>query len=165
MQSKIDMATDQAFILAYNNNSDYTNMARALGYGNNINNNVRVKIKERLQKMGLPLYEGKKDVASLTKRELFQNRNSYQSARSAIVKNAQAIYLKSMKPKCCAICGYNKHYEIAHIKAVADFEEDASITEINNENNLIALCPNHHWEYDNGILDLAGWSSGSLTPS
>ena len=140
-------------------------MAKALGYGNNINNNVRIKIKERLQKMGLPLYEGKKDIASLTKKELFQSRNSYQSARSAIVKNAQAVYSKSKKPRYCAICGYDKHYEIAHIKAVADFENDTSIAEINNENNLIALCPNHHWEYDNGILDLAEWSSGSSLPS
>lgn len=154
MNSRIDQATDAEFILAYKTNTDYTNMARALGYGQNINNNVRIKIKERLQKLGLPLYEGKKDVSTLTKGELFQYRNGYQNARSAIVKNAKSSFLKSSKPKECAICGYDKHYEIAHIKAVADFNDDALICEINSENNLIALCPNHHWEYDNNLLDL-----------
>lgn len=165
MQSKIDLATDEEFILAYKNNIDYTNMAKALGYAQNINNNVRLKIKERLKKLKLPLYEGKKDVSTLTKGELFNNRKNYQSARSAIVKNAQNVYAKSQKPKKCAICGYNKHYEIAHIKAVANFSDDTLISVINDKNNLIALCPNHHWEYDNNLLNFAGQSSGSLASS
>ena len=62
--SRIDLVSDEEFIFAYNNNHDYTNMARDLGYGKNINNNVRVKIKERLEKLGMPLYEGKQEVAS-----------------------------------------------------------------------------------------------------
>lgn len=57
-------------------------------------------------------------------------------------------------PYKCAICGYDKHIEIAHIKAVSDFEDSVKISEINSINNLIALCPNHHWEYDNNILKL-----------
>lgn len=44
--------------------------------------------------------------------------------------------------------------EIAHIKAVSEFEESSTIAEINSIDNLIALCPNHHWEYDNGIIKL-----------
>ena len=36
-------------------------------------------------------------------------------------------------------------------KAVADFDDGTLVSEINN---LIALCPNHHWEYDNGLLEL-----------
>jgi len=55
----------------------------------------------------------------------------------------------------CAICGYTNHYEICHIKSVSSFPPDALIVkEINNINNLIALCPNHHWEFDNDILKL-----------
>lgn len=64
------------------------------------------------------------------------------------------MYKSSGKPYCCAICGYSTHIEIAHIKAVSDFEDSATIAEINSIDNLIALCPNHHWEYDNGILKL-----------
>ena len=153
-QSRIELATVEEFILAYEQNSDYTNMARALGYGKNINNNVRVKIKERLIHLGLPLYEGKTEVVLTTKGDLFNNRANYQSARSAIRKNAQKVFENSNKEKCCQICGYSKHYEIAHIKSVSSFSDDALIKDINAEDNLIALCPNHHWEYDNGLLKL-----------
>ena len=52
--------------------------------------------------------------------------------------------------------GYDKHYEVCHIKAVSDFSEDTPITVINHIDNLVALCPNHHWEFDNGLLDIAG---------
>lgn len=34
-------------------------------------------------------------------------------------------------------------------KATSDFDDDVLIKEINNINNLIGLCPNHHWEFDN----------------
>lgn len=43
---------------------------------------------------------------------------------------------------------------MCHIRAVSDFSDDALISEINDISNLIALCPNHHYEYDAGILDL-----------
>ena len=35
-----------------------------------------------------------------------------------------------------------------------DFDDNNTIAEINDISNLIGLCPNHHWEYDNGLLDL-----------
>ena len=38
--------------------------------------------------------------------------------------------------------------------AVSDFDDSALISEINSKDNLIALCPNHHWEYDHGLLKL-----------
>ena len=46
------------------------------------------------------------------------------------------------------------YIEVAHIKAVADFSDGSTLAEINSINNLIALCPNHHWEYDNGYLKI-----------
>lgn len=47
-----------------------------------------------------------------------------------------------------------KHVEIAHIRAVADFSDEDLLSEINHPDNLVGLCPNHHWEYDNGLLNL-----------
>src|SRR6266487_4016432 len=79
---------------------------------------------------------------------------SWQSARSLIQKNARAAYILSGKPKLCAICNYAQHYEVAHIRDVADFPGTALIQEINAVINLIALCPNHHWEFDNNKLVL-----------
>jgi len=83
----------------------------------------------------------------LTKGELFEKRGNWQSARSSIQKDARKI-IKDNNPSC-AICGYSTHIEVAHIKAVSEFDDTSLISEINDRRNLIFLCPNHHWEYDN----------------
>lgn len=46
-------------------------------------------------------------------------------------------------------CGYNKHVEICHIKAISSFDDSATLKEINDINNILFLCPNCHWELDN----------------
>ena len=50
--------------------------------------------------------------------------------------------------KCCK-CGYDKHFEVAHIKPISEFSKDTLITIVNDPSNLIPLCPNCHWEFDN----------------
>ncbi len=92
---------------------------------------------------------------NLTKGALKLKRTSYQSSRSAIQKKARASYLKSGGTMKCLICGYSTHVEICHIDSVASFLPDAKISQINHHENLIALCRNHHWEFDNGILKLS----------
>ena len=91
---------------------------------------------------------------SKTKSELFSHRTTWQSARSAIRKHAEKVIKASDLIPQCKICNYSVHVEICHIKAVSDFSPETLIKEINDIYNLIYLCPNHHWEYDNGILDL-----------
>jgi predicted restriction endonuclease len=54
----------------------------------------------------------------------------------------------------CEVCGYNTHVEVCHIKSVSSFSDDTLITEINSIDNLVGLCPNHHWEFDNGKIKL-----------
>lgn len=54
----------------------------------------------------------------------------------------------------CLICGYNNHIEICHIKPIKEFTDDTTIDIVNAKTNLVCLCPNHHWELDNGILNL-----------
>lgn len=49
----------------------------------------------------------------------------------------------------CSKCGYDKHVEICHIKSISTFSDDTLISTINHESNIIALCPNCHWELDN----------------
>lgn len=60
----------------------------------------------------------------------------------------------------CYICGYNKHTHVCHIKPVSSFMPNALMREVNHPNNLVLLCPNHHWELDNGLLKIQ--SSGRL---
>lgn len=52
----------------------------------------------------------------------------------------------------CAVCGYDRHVDICHVRAVADFPPSATIKEVNHRDNLVALCRNNHWEFDNGLL-------------
>jgi predicted nucleic-acid-binding Zn-ribbon protein len=57
--------------------------------------------------------------------------------------------LKTKLP--CNNCGYTKHVELAHIKAVSSFDKTTTLGEINSPDNVIQLCPNCHWEFDNSI--------------
>jgi hypothetical protein len=93
-------------------------------------------------------------LETISKGELFLRRKNWQSARSSIRYHAAQVYQKSGKPSVCYICGYSNYVEVAHIRPVSSFKDETTITEINQETNLVALCPNHHWEYDQGILEL-----------
>lgn len=80
-----------------------------------------------------------------------RNKRKYQS-NSRIRDLARHVYKKLKLPYSCAICNYDHHIEICHIKGISSFPEDATIAQINNPSNLVALCPNHHWEFDNGLI-------------
>ncbi len=53
----------------------------------------------------------------------------------------------------CAKCKYTKHVELAHIKGVSTYSDNTLLSEVNSPQNLIQLCPNCHWEFDNGYRD------------
>ncbi len=53
----------------------------------------------------------------------------------------------------CFICGYSNHIEVCHIKDIKDFSNDVSVYEINKLSNLSILCPNHHYEFDKGMIE------------
>ena len=57
-------------------------------------------------------------------------------------------------PLVCVVCGYDLHVQICHIKPIAEFEESGRVIDVNGPNNLVCLCPNHHWELDHGRLEL-----------
>jgi hypothetical protein len=109
---------------------------------------IRVKRKEK------NLKSKRFDISDLTKEEVFKRYNSYQSARSSICKHARRVYFKSSKDKKCYICWYDKKIDVAHIKSVSSFSPDSKISEINHINNLLALCPNHHGEFDDGLIEI-----------
>lgn len=82
-----------------------------------------------------------------------KSKRKYQ-VNSRIREIARTLYQKSGKPQKCMNCGYDKHYEVCHIKGISTHSDDTLISEINDLDNLIALCPNCHWELDHGLLDL-----------
>lgn len=84
---------------------------------------------------------------------LLQERAGYQR-NARIRQKARAAYRKSDRPKQCVVCDYSKHYEVCHIKGINEFPPSTKIATVNDISNLIALCPNHHWELDNDDLVL-----------
>lgn len=82
-----------------------------------------------------------------------QSKRKYQ-VNSRIRELARRVYLASGKPPCCAVCGYSKHFEVCHVRSINSFPVSATINQINSPDNLVALCPNCHWEFDNGLLSL-----------
>ena len=154
-KSKVDSFSDSEFIEIISSNIGWKNIGSALGYTNRPSSDVVSNIKSRCSKLGIePIIEQPSPILFKTKGELLSSRKNYQSYRSSIRKHAELTYFRSTKVKKCAICGYDKHIEIAHIKSVAEFDDSVTIAEINSIDNLIALCPNHHWEYDNGLITI-----------
>lgn len=80
------------------------------------------------------------------------NRPKSDVSRSVIASNAR-IQIRDRNQEC-AICGYKNHTEACHIKPVRDFLDTELVKVINHPDNLVLLCPNHHWELDNGLLAL-----------
>jgi predicted restriction endonuclease len=78
-----------------------------------------------------------------------QARHRYQKIRS----HAHRVADQGGLVKRC-FCGYEKHVELAHKIAIGSFSKDSKISEVNSADNLIYLCPNHHWELDSGSLVL-----------
>ena len=96
----------------------------------------------------------------MTLKEAIYHKHHRSSAYALIRSRARAIAKKIGLTKCMK-CGYDLHVEIAHIKRISDFTEDTFINVINDPSNLLALCPTHHWEFDNGIILLNELSTRS----
>jgi len=70
------------------------------------------------------------------------------------VRNFARSWNKELRELPCANCGYDKHVELCHRKAVTSFSDDTTLSVVNDRNNIIQLCRNCHWEFDNGLLFL-----------
>ncbi len=53
----------------------------------------------------------------------------------------------------CFNCG-TEHFEVCHLRSIQDFPIETTMAVVDSLENLIALCPNCHWEYDQGLLTL-----------
>lgn len=96
----------------------------------------------------------KQDLPERTLGEMKQRRKEW-SWRIAITNHARRVYTAAQGPEYCMRCGYSTFYDVCHIKDVASFSDDTKIKVINDLRNLIALCPNHHREFDKGLLKLS----------
>ena len=68
--------------------------------------------------------------------------------------NCSNLYKNEKRNPLCQNCGYNKHIEICHIHPISSFPKETKMTVVNSRENILCLCPNCHWEFDNNLLDL-----------
>lgn len=153
-KARINLISDEELINAFAQSTTISEFADKIGYNKKTLHNDYIVTK--LYDLGLDLDDLKRHqrnniCVTGTKGDAFKMYQNWQSVRSIIAKLARGVYQRSDRPKYCVICGY-QHYEVAHIKAVSEFSDDTLISEINAIENLIGLCPNHHYEYDNGLL-------------
>lgn len=74
-----------------------------------------------------------------------------------IRKDAKRTIEESCVEKTCAYC-HNHEFdgilEVHHIKGILEFDKSTTIEEINDINNLVWLCPNHHRMLELGLIKL-----------
>lgn len=144
--------SDEEFTKYIQNFTSWKELYLQLGYSCP-RSGIKKQIFRRCDELGLKYPELEdKSLSIQTKEQVFDNHKNWQSARSNIRRHAQTIFMRSSIKKECLLCGYNKYIEVAHIKAVSDFDGTATIEEINDIHNLVPLCPNHHWEFDHNCL-------------
>jgi hypothetical protein len=68
-------------------------------------------------------------------------------------QEARRYYLSACSYRCVR-CGYDKHIEVCHKRRLTSFPLDTPISVVNSLDNLVGLCPNCHWEFDHGQLQL-----------
>ena len=79
---------------------------------------------------------------------------SHRSSCWALVRTRARRLMKLNFKYECNLCGYDKHCEVAHVNPISSFPLDTLISQVNSLDNLMYLCPNCHWELDNGCLNL-----------
>lgn len=78
--------------------------------------------------------------------------NKHPSWKNAHIRSLARSWNRDIINLPCQHCGYSKHVELAHIKPISTFLKTATIGEINDPSNILVLCRNCHWEFDNKIL-------------
>ena len=131
-------------------------LKRKCAHCDNIVRNYRSQLCE--QHHQLSLKNKKEHIQNLTLADYYEResiKRLHQSSKYAHVRGLARSWNKDLLSKCCNNCGYCKHVELCHIKALSKFPPTAKLSEVNAQSNLIQLCPNCHWEFDNGFIDLA----------
>lgn len=97
------------------------------------------------------------DIKELTLEE-YQERLSvkgkHASWKNAYIRNFARSWNKELKSQSCQNCGYSKHVEFCHIKPITSFDKTTKLSVVNSPDNILILCRNCHWEFDNGELKL-----------
>jgi hypothetical protein len=92
----------------------------------------------------------------LTKGDLREltRKHGYYGWKALLTKHARKTYKDSGQPFVCQWCNFDFHVHICHRKDVKEFNDSELIKNINDINNLVALCPNHHIMFDKKAITI-----------
>lgn len=100
-------------------------------------------------------FDSRIPLSDLTLRD-YQSRKSVAGKHSSWLNSAVRLHNRSSNKALtllpCQMCGYSTHVELCHIEPVHSFADDSTLSTINAPSNILVLCRNHHWEFDNKIL-------------
>lgn len=91
-------------------------------------------------------------ISDYTKRNSVKGKHP--SWKFSGIRCAARLQHKKLLQQPCAKCGFSEHVELCHIKPISSFDDTATIEEVNHPSNVIQLCPNCHWLFDNGKLTI-----------
>lgn len=78
-----------------------------------------------------------------------------EAPRKSIWRFARLAFGSLRSMDVCECCGSTRTLnDVAHVKAINSFPDEAFIYEINQISNLICLCPNCHRAFDSGLIPL-----------
>ena len=80
-----------------------------------------------------------------------QKHNKAANRYTNIRCRAQTLHSKKASIEGCEICGYKRHVEICHKKPISSYPLNTLVSEVNKRENIMYLCPNHHWEFDHPL--------------
>ena len=139
-------------LVAYQERKDRVGEYRKVRFCDTCRPLARAESHKRIQEEKGNLVNDK--VSKMTKAELLEHFSGNPYRFKVKVNNhAHYVWEKLDKSNVCYECGF-QHIDVCHIKDVKDFGMDATIGEINAPENLIGLCPNHHWMFDRGLLEI-----------
>jgi len=90
-------------------------------------------------------------ISNLTIKEVTYK---YSNKYTRIREHARRVAIENGLLNNCAVCGYDKFVQACHKKPINSFNEDTPIVVVNSTNNLVGLCPNHHKEFDHGLITI-----------
>lgn len=91
--------------------------------------------------------------------EFISDSDKYLTHKCQAIRKDARVYMEkeSKQEKVCAYC-HNHEFddilEVHHLKSILSFNYNTKIKEINCDNNLVWLCPNHHAMLEKGLIKL-----------
>ena len=139
-------------------------------------NNRHYKKKKKVRSDVCPICGGKKwettamcrncenDRRRKNKREktlgdFISSGDKYLTHKCQSIRKDARIFMEreSKQEKVCAYCKnheFDEILEVHHIKGILEFDMSAKLKDINSDDNLVWLCPNHHAMVERGLIKL-----------